>query len=153
MSQSTRENIYSIYSKLLFSRQVVAWVLSMMMAACGIPMGYEYPVPEVPFIEGAQVSTTPAPDCVPGDLQVETLESKHFYLCCRITRTMPPSWRWGCLSAPLNMMTTTPMISLKTRQLLRTCNAFQSLTCPQLSPVQSYTSYVPLQTALRAEAA
>merc|ERR1712110_1120265 len=32
-------------------------------------MGYEYPVPEVPFIEGAQVSTTPAPDCVPGDLQ------------------------------------------------------------------------------------
>ena len=41
-----------------------------MMAASGIPMGYEYPVPEVPFIEGAQVSTTPAPDCVPGDLQV-----------------------------------------------------------------------------------
>merc|ERR1712226_218456 len=41
----------------------------MMMAASGIPMGYEYPVPEVPFIEGAQVSTTPAPDCVPGDLQ------------------------------------------------------------------------------------
>ena len=33
-------------------------------------MGYEYPAPEVPFIEGAQVSTTPAPDCVPGDLQV-----------------------------------------------------------------------------------
>merc|ERR1711910_321700 len=51
------------------STHVVAWVLSMMMAACGIPMGYEYPVPEVPFIEGAQVSTTPAPDCVPGDLQ------------------------------------------------------------------------------------
>ena len=69
MSQSTRENINSIYSKLL-PRQVVAWVLSMMMAACGIPMGYEYPVPEVPFIEGAQVSTTPAPDCVPGNLQV-----------------------------------------------------------------------------------
>merc|ERR1711936_206689 len=51
------------------STHVVTWVLSMMMAACGIPMGYEYPVPEVPFIEGAQVSTTPAPDCVPGDLQ------------------------------------------------------------------------------------
>merc|ERR1712001_218442 len=51
------------------STHVVAWVLSMMMAACGIPMGYEYPVPEVPFIEGAQVSTTPAPDCVPGNLQ------------------------------------------------------------------------------------
>merc|ERR1712088_460410 len=51
------------------STHVVAWVLSMMMAASGIPMGYEYPVPEVPFIEGAQVSTTPAPDCVPGDLQ------------------------------------------------------------------------------------
>ena len=50
----------------------------MMMAASGIPMGYEYPVPEVPFIEGAQVSTTPAPDCVPGDLQVDALESsKH----------------------------------------------------------------------------
>ena len=52
--------------------QVVAWLLSMMMVASGIPMGYEYPVPEVPFIEGAQVSTTPAPDCVPGDLQVST---------------------------------------------------------------------------------
>merc|ERR1711899_719281 len=51
------------------STHVVAWLLSMMMAASGIPMGYEYPVPEVPFIEGAQVSTTPAPDCVPGDLQ------------------------------------------------------------------------------------
>merc|ERR1712088_599313 len=51
------------------STHVVAWVLSMMMAASGIPMGYEYPVPEVPFIEGAQVSTTPAPDCVPGNLQ------------------------------------------------------------------------------------
>merc|ERR1711936_488438 len=51
------------------STHVVAWLLSMMMAASGIPMGYEYPVPEVPFIEGGQVSTTPAPDCVPGDLQ------------------------------------------------------------------------------------
>merc|ERR1719431_1338653 len=48
---------------------VVAWLLSMTMVASGIPMGYEYPAPEVPFIEGAQVSTTPAPDCVPGDLQ------------------------------------------------------------------------------------
>ena len=60
--------------------QVVAWLLSMMMAASGIPMGYEYPVPEVPFIEGAQVSTTPAPDCVPGDLQVVALEFKHLGL-------------------------------------------------------------------------
>merc|ERR1712088_428965 len=51
------------------STHVVAWLLSMMMVASGIPMGYEYPVPEVPFIEGGQVSTTPAPDCVPGDLQ------------------------------------------------------------------------------------
>merc|ERR1712158_242215 len=51
------------------STHVVAWPLSMMMVASGIPMGYEYPVPEVPFIEGAQVSTTPAPDCVPADLQ------------------------------------------------------------------------------------
>ena len=64
----------------VFLRQVVAWALSMMMAASGIPMGYEYPVPEVPFIEGAQVSTTPAPDCVPGDLQVDALESKHLII-------------------------------------------------------------------------
>ena len=64
----------------VFFCQVVAWVLSMMMAASGIPMGYEYPVPEVPFIEGAQVSTTPAPDCVPGDLQVVALEFKHLEL-------------------------------------------------------------------------
>merc|ERR1712061_717499 len=51
------------------STHVVAWLLSMMMVASGIPMGYEYPVPEVPFIEGAQGSTTRAPDCVPADLQ------------------------------------------------------------------------------------
>merc|ERR1711936_1305772 len=127
------------------STHVVAWVLSMMMAACGIPMGYEYPVPEVPFIEGAQVSTTPAPDCVPGDLQVETLEAKHFYLCCRITRTMPPSWRWGCLSAPLNMMTTTPMISLKIRQLLRTCPSTQR---PQLMTTMTTIPTTSLRTKL-----
>ena len=69
MSQSSPKNkLIELMSVFFF--QVVAWVLSMMMAASGIPMGYEYPVPEVPFIEGAQVSTTPAPDCVPGDLQV-----------------------------------------------------------------------------------
>ena len=70
MSQTPASNI--IYQGLMDNSQVVAWLLSMMMAASGIPMGYEYPVPEVPFIEGAQVSTTPAPDCVPGDLQVST---------------------------------------------------------------------------------
>ena len=68
MSQTPASNI--IHQGLMDNSQVVAWLLSMMMAASGIPMGYEYPVPEVPFIEGAQVSTTPAPDCVPGDLQV-----------------------------------------------------------------------------------
>ena len=68
MSQTPKTGL--IFQGLMDNSQVVAWLLSMMMVASGIPMGYEYPVPEVPFIEGGQVSTTPAPDCVPGDLQV-----------------------------------------------------------------------------------
>jgi len=54
--------------------KVVAWILSMNELTLGKPMGYEYPVPKVPFIEGSTVSTTiqdkPStvsqnPDCVP----------------------------------------------------------------------------------------
>jgi len=57
--------------------KVVAWILSMNELTLGKPMGYEYPVPKVPFIEGSTVSTTiqdkPStvsqnPDCVPQDM-------------------------------------------------------------------------------------
>jgi len=50
---------------------VVAVVLSM---SEGKPMGYEYPTPKVPFIEGTTMSTAPPPDCVPPD----TAESPYY---------------------------------------------------------------------------
>merc|ERR1712106_394042 len=55
------------------STMVVALFLSLISVCSGIPMGYEYPVPEVPFIEGPPMSTTSPPevdmpDCVPQEL-------------------------------------------------------------------------------------
>merc|ERR1712106_1037797 len=54
--------------------KVVALLLSMSGHVLCKPMGYEYPAPVVPFIEGAKVSTTvppsleEVPDCVPGNM-------------------------------------------------------------------------------------
>merc|ERR1712106_549237 len=56
--------------------KVVALLLSMSGHVLCKPMGYEYPAPVVPFIEGAKVSTTAnpsqeqVPDCVPEDMTI-----------------------------------------------------------------------------------
>jgi len=49
---------------------VVALFLSMIGVCLGKPMGYEYPTPSIPFIEGTTMSTTSTKpvDCVPAEM-------------------------------------------------------------------------------------